>query len=140
MKRIKSCGFVAYRRGDKETEYLIIKSTNGDIGFPKGHMEDGESELETALRELREETGVTVEPIPGFRREAEYPLPGRNDAVKLSVYFLGRCLTENIIPQAGEVTEAFFLPYEEASMLLTYDSMRCILRDAKKFIEAQKRV
>ena len=140
MKRIKSCGFVAYRRGNKETEYLIIKSVNGDIGFPKGHMEDGESELETALRELREETGVTVEPIRGFRREVEYPLPWRKDTVKVSVYFLGSCLSENIIPQEGEITEAYFLPYEEASMLLTYDSMRCILKEAKEFIDTQESV
>ena len=69
MRYIKSCGFVAYKRIESINHYLIIKSLNGDMGFPKGHMESGESELQTAIRELKEETGVDVKVIQGFRRQ-----------------------------------------------------------------------
>ena len=72
MTYIKSCGFVAYKRIENINHYLIIQSLNGDVGFPKGHMESGESELETAIRELKEETGVDVKVIQGFRRQIEY--------------------------------------------------------------------
>ena len=58
MRYIKSCGFIAYKQIEGRNYYLIIKSLNGDVGFPKGHMEIGESELETAIRELKEETGI----------------------------------------------------------------------------------
>ena len=58
MEYIKSCGFVPYRVVDGAKRYLIIHSRNGDCGFPKGHMEPGETEHETAIRELKEELGV----------------------------------------------------------------------------------
>ena len=58
MKIIKSCGFVVYTDVLGERRYLVIESVNGDVGFPKGHVEAGESELETAIRELSEEVGI----------------------------------------------------------------------------------
>ena len=63
MRYIKSCGFIVYKAENNENFYLIIKSHNGDVGFPKGHMEPGENELQTAIRELKEETGFTTEDL-----------------------------------------------------------------------------
>ena len=45
MRYIKSCGFVAYKQIESRNYYLIIKSLNGDVGFPKGHMEIEERRL-----------------------------------------------------------------------------------------------
>ncbi len=137
MKYIKSCGFVAYKTLENVNYYLIIRSINGDIGFPKGHMESGESETETAIRELKEETNIEVNITRGFSRQIEYPLPGRADAIKQSVYFLGECITDNIICQEGEVAEAEFLPFSEALSALTFDETKRILRDAEEFILLQ---
>lgn len=134
MKYIKSCGVVAYKTLENVNYYLIIRSINGDIGFPKGHMEIGESEIETAARELKEETNIEVRILDSFRRQIEYPLPGRIDAIKQSVYFLGECITDNIICQEGEVADAAFLPYGEALAVLTFDDTRKILREAEDFI------
>ena len=134
MKYIKSCGFVAFKRVDGENRYLIIKSHGGDVGFPKGHTEPGESETETAIRELREETGAEVRVIPGFIRQIEYPLPRNPDAVKQAVYLLGECISDEIIRQESEVAEAAFLPYEEAIKLLTFEETKSILSDAECFI------
>ena len=134
MKYIKSCGFVAFRRDEGENRYLIIKSRNGDVGFPKGHTEPGESEIETAIRELKEETNLEVRIIPKFRRQIEYMLPNAVDRIKQSVYFLGECVTEKIVCQECEVAEAAFLPYPEALSRLTFEETRDILQDAERFI------
>ena len=136
MRYIKSCGFVAYKQIENKNYYLIIKSLNGDIGFPKGHMEIGESELQTAIRELKEETGAEVEVISGFRYQIEYPLPCVPDAIKQSVYFLGKCTSERIICQESEVDSAEFIPYEDAIKMLTFEETKNILRDAELFIQS----
>ncbi len=135
MKYIKSCGFVAFRRVRSENHYLIIKSLNGDIGFPKGHMESGETEIQTAIRELKEETGIEVRVIPGFVRQIEYPLKRKADTIKQSVYFLGECITDRITCQECEVADAAFLPYEEALSKLTFDETKSILSDAEKALK-----
>ena len=134
MRYIKSCGFVAYKRIENINHYLIIQSLNGDVGFPKGHMESGESELETAIRELKEETGVDVKVIQGFRRQIEYELRRIPDTIKQSVYFLGECTSDKIICQEAEVAEASFISYEDALKILTFEETKNILKDAEIFI------
>ena len=140
MRYVKSCGFVAYKQIENENYYLIIKSLNGDVGFPKGHMEPGESELETAIRELKEETGIDVNVISGFRRQIEYELRRIPDTVKQSVYFLGECISDNIVCQEAEVTEAGFVSYEDALKLLTFEETKNILEDAEKLLDKTKNI
>lgn len=135
MRYIKSCGFVTYKRIENVNHYLIIKSLNGDVGFPKGHMEPRESELETAIRELKEETGVDVKVIQGFRRQIEYELRRVPDTIKQSVYFLGECTSDKIICQEEEVAEAGFIPYEDALKILTFEETKSILKDAEAIIK-----
>ena len=135
MEYIKSCGFIPYRVVDYEKRYLIIHSRNGDCGFPKGHMEPGETEHETAIRELKEETNMEVEVIDGFRHQIEYPLPSRENVMKQSVYFLGQCVTEDLVCQACEVAEAAFVSFEEALEQLTFEETREILRAAEEFLK-----
>ena len=134
MKYIKSCGFVVFKQVNNEYFYLIIKSLNGDIGFPKGHMEIGEGEMQTAIRELKEETGVEVKVVEGFRRQIEYELRKSSDTVKQSVYFLGKCISDSIVCQESEVLEASFVPYEVALRALTFEETKNILKDARQFI------
>ena len=52
MRYIKSCGFVVYKEINDKRLYLIIRTSNGEYGFPKGHVEENETEHETAIREL----------------------------------------------------------------------------------------
>ena len=135
IKYIKSCGFVAYKQIENVNHYLIIKGLNSDVGFPKGHMEPGESELETAIRELKEETGVDVKVIQGFRKQIEYELRRIPDTIKQSVYFLGECTSDKIICQEAEVAEAGFIPYEDALKILTFEETKSILKDAEAIIK-----
>ena len=135
MRYVKSCGFVAYKQIENENYYLIIKGRNGDVGFPKGRMEDGESELQTAIRELKEETGVEVEPIDGFRSLTEYKLKRASGAIKQVVYFLGKCTDDNVVIQPSEILSAEFLSYADALKALTFEETKNILSVAESFIK-----
>jgi len=134
MNYVKSCGFIVYKRVNNKKFYLVIRSLNGDFGFPKGHTEPGESEIETAIRELKEETGIEVKIIEGFRRQIEYELRNIPNTIKQSVYFLGECTSDKIICQESEVSEARFFSYEDAIKILTFEETKSILIDAEKFI------
>lgn len=136
MTYITSCGFVPYREVGGERQYLILHSRNGDCGFPKGHMEQGETEHETAVRELKEETNLEVRIIDGFRRPIEYPFPGRENVIKRSIYFLGRCVTDDLVCQECEVADAAFVPFEQALEALTFAETKEILRDADAFLHS----
>ena len=61
----KSCGAVVFVEENSSVRYLLMCSMEGVYGFPKGHMEGNETEIETALREVREETGIELEPSAG---------------------------------------------------------------------------
>ena len=134
MRYVKSCGFVAYKKVNNKNYYLIIQTINGDFGFPKGHMEKDESEIETAIRELKEETNIDVEVLDGFRIQIEYKMPNMIDVMKQSVYFLGRCITDDIICQENEVFFAKFMSYYEAIEVLTFEETKLILQEAEKYI------
>lgn len=97
-------------------------------------MDDSIYELETAIRELKEETGVDVKVIQGFRRQIEYELRKIPDTIKQSVYFLGECTSDKIICQEAEVAEASFISYEDALKILTFEETKNILKDAEIFV------
>lgn len=79
MKREKSCGVLVLRQQEDELYVVLLRHRfGGHWSFPKGHVEAGESERQTALREVREETGLTgIKLMDGFRESVEYsPKPG----------------------------------------------------------------
>lgn len=79
MKREKSCGVLVLRQQEEELYVVLLRHRfGGHWSFPKGHVEAGESERQTALREVREETGLTgIKLMDGFRESVEYsPKPG----------------------------------------------------------------
>jgi 8-oxo-dGTP pyrophosphatase MutT (NUDIX family) len=94
MPKLKSCGFLIVR-GDPVQEFLLMRHADR-WDLPKGHVDPGESEMQCALRELAEETGITaadIEPIDGFRFALEYPVISKRDGssyVKTLVVFLAR--------------------------------------------------
>ena len=111
----KSCGVVPFRWRNGEKEYLILLQSNHFWSFPKGHMEPGETEEQTALRELREETGLHAALVPGIRAVSEYDMQhiGRRKQV---VLFLGEVEGRMILQES----EALDYKWVKASVLKEY--------------------
>ena len=69
----KSCGGIIFYKTRQNVRILLVKNSNGRYwSFPKGHIEDGETEQETAIREIKEETGLDVTLVNNFREISEY--------------------------------------------------------------------
>ena len=129
MKYEKSCGAVIFRHAGDKWNVLLIRHTKGrHISFPKGHVEPGETESQTAEREILEETGLRVRVDRRYRAENRYNI--RPDTQKLVVIFAAITDQAEITPQPEEIAEAFWLPVEEANARLTYERDRKIMRDA----------
>ena len=135
MQFQKSCGAVVFTRREKEILYVIIRQINGDYGFPKGHMEPGEDERTTALREILEEVGIAAEIREEFRREIRYPFPNNPNVVKQVVYFLAEYADQELAGQAEEVSALYLLPYEKAVDMLTFAETKKILTEAHNLLK-----
>ena len=128
----KSCGAVIYTEKDGRRLYLIELMQKGHRSICKGHVEKDETERQTAEREIREETGLTVCFLDGFRETIEYsPYEG---CMKTVVFFLAKADSTEVTAQEEEVREISWLPFEEAVEALTFESDRDTLRKADAFL------
>ncbi len=130
-------GVVLYTLDGGKRRYLILRHRNGGHwSLPKGHIEPGESEQEAALREAREETGISdVEIVPGFRALSQYRFYRRGIPVdKEVVYFLGRTDAQQEVKLSQEHTDWRWADYEEAISTLTYEDTRSVLHKVEGFL------
>ena len=130
----KSCGTIPYTVKEGDIYYLIIKAKNhGYWGVPKGHVEPGETEIETALRETLEETSVKASIRQGFRHEINYVMG--NGVNKTVVYFLASF--QDQLPKRYKDYEEFeylLISFNEAYQMLAFDSMKKMLKSANDFL------
>lgn len=137
MNYEKSCGAIVYRKFHGNTEILLIRHIkSGYWSFPKGHVEAGETEVETAAREIKEETNVDVLIDPGFRETVAFS--PRRDTTKTVVYFVGKALNTDTKPQVEEISEIKWVEIGQAISHLTYDNDKLIVNKAKAFIALMK--
>ena len=122
MKREKSCGAVIYTVGLTKIKYLLVKQKNGYYGFPKGHVENEETELETAKREIKEETGLDVNFNEGFREEVEYAIPDKDETIKTVVYFLADYKNQKVKIQETEIEKYVLVDFKRAMNFLKYEN------------------
>ncbi len=134
MLHEKSCGAIVYRKSHGNTEILLIKHINsGHWSFPKGHVEGNGTEVETAIREIKEETAIDVMIDPTFRETVSY-YPKR-DTQKTVVYFIGKAKNYDYIPQEEEISEIRWVDIGYASNILTYENDKNIVNKAKTAIK-----
>lgn len=138
-----SSGGVIYRKESDGFKFLIIYSKrNRSWGLPKGHIEPGETEIEAAEREIKEETGIDdLDFMTGFREEDVYePVSNRGSSMgqkieKHSVYFLAITKTDKIKVDADEIGDYRWSAIQEAESLLSFDSLKKIIRKAYEYLK-----
>ena len=131
----KSCGAVLYQRRNGQLRYLIARSSSGHVSISRGHMEEDETEWETAVREIREETGIARLRKTGDFRERFCCLTEKGKRKEI-IYFLAEFEEERVIPQEDELTDIWILPFEEALEQINTEEEREILRRADKLLKA----
>jgi len=133
MKREKSCGCIVI---NDNNEVLLIHHNAGHWDFPKGHVEEKETEIQTAIREVKEETNIDVEVNEKFRYTTKYS--PKEDVMKEVVYFLAKNISDNKEAQLEEVSEVKWVNFEEALETITYDTSKEILMKLRKDLEEVK--
>ena len=134
MQHEKSCGAIVYRKFHGTIELLLIKNQNGGHwSFPKGHVEGAETEEETAVREIMEETGISVILDTSFRHVITYA--PKKETTKDVVYFLARAVTYDYTPQEEEIAQIKWVEINHAATLLSYDNDRQLVSQAKEQIK-----
>ena len=129
-----SAGAVVYTLIDGEVKYLIIRSTEGIYGFPKGHLENGENNEAAAKREILEETGIDATLITEFSYATSYPLPKKPGVTKRVTYFAAEYRDQTPKPQESELSDISLLSYTEAYAVIQHPNMRELLSMANCFI------
>lgn len=130
----KSCGAIVFRIINDEKRFLLIKNKRSNHwGFPKGHIEKGETEEDTAKREVLEEAGIHIRLFPGFKNKSEYTIRGKIE--KSVSIFLATTDDVQTIIQPEEIEDYIWLNYEQAMKTLNYVNDKDILLLAQKFIE-----
>ena len=129
----KSCGSVIYTTQGDIKKYLLVENISGHIGFPKGHVEFFETEIQTATREVFEEINMRVQLDDSFRSEYHHTL--KYGIKKTDVYFSGQIkLRKAFLLQQQEILSSFLLPFDDALKTLNRpQDMLVLLEHAQRF-------
>jgi 8-oxo-dGTP pyrophosphatase MutT (NUDIX family) len=137
----KSCGAIIYLKNVSEILYLLLHYASGHWDFVKGNVETNETEKETVVRELREETGITdAHFISDFREKIEYFYRRRQgETVHKEVFFyLMETRTENIT-LSFEHVGSIWLNYTQAIEKLTFKNAQVLLEKVDLFLNETKK-
>ena len=134
VKYEKSCGAVVYKVENGTLYFLLEHMVQGHTSIPKGHVEGDETEAETALREIREETGLEVKLDTAFRHEVQYsPYEGIEKQV---IFFAAELAGGEMKNQECEVSSLEWVPYDRAIEAVTYDTDKEVLTHAAEYLGA----
>ena len=126
MKYEKSCGAIVIEDG----KVLLVKHNAGHWDFPKGHVEEGETEFETAIREVKEETNIDIKIEKENRYISEYS--PKEDVMKTVIYFLGEKIGGEDKPQIEEVSDVEWVDVNKAVEIITHQRSKDIMMQVIK--------
>lgn len=132
-----SAGGVVVRDVDGSPHVLLIRDPYRNWGLPKGHVEGDEEPPEAALREVREETGLTELVLGPDLGTIDWHFRIRGTLIhKYCHFFLMVSHDGDTVPQQAEgITECRWLPLDEAIRSVTYDNAREMIRIAVRMLE-----
>ena len=120
-----SCGAILYTVENNKRYYVLIMEANGSYGFPKGHRNPNESDVDCALREIKEETGVVAKLDANYKRTISYNLPNHNS--KEVTYFLASYDNQDLIPEDNDILSAKKYDIKTALSLIKFNQVKDIL-------------
>lgn len=140
-----SAGMIVFHRDEGQCRFLLVLSrlTKRPLWeFPKGGVDTGETLIETATRELREETGLTsdhIAVVPGFERTEDYRFSSGQDGERMLIhkrvtYFLAESDTMDVTISPHEISQHAWLDLGNAVRKLKYKERRNLLREAAAFV------
>lgn len=133
----RSCGAVVFRDIGGEKRFLLIKNKrSAHWGFPKGHVEKGETDEQTACREVLEETGIHISIFPDFKSKSEYTIQGKIN--KTVLIFLATTKDTQTVIQQSEIEDYIWLGFDAALDTLNYENDKAILKKAKAYMDAHQ--
>jgi len=138
MIKQSSAGVVVYRISkDGERTYLLLQYPRGPWDFAKGKLKDGEGWREAALRELKEETGLTLDLFKNFEHSYSYTFnDARGNKVEKTILFFIACAPyDSEICLSQEHVDYLWLPYEHARMQLVFENIKHLLDQVEQFLE-----
>ena len=136
-----SAGIVLFRKEGIKKMFLLLHYPSGHWDFVKGKMEKGESTTETAIRETKEETGITdVKFLDNFEEWIQYNFQYKGELVhKKVVFFLGETKTKEIKISDEHLSYAWE-EYNEAMEKTTFDNAKTILTKAEELLSKTGRL
>ncbi len=135
----ESYGVIPIFRSGGQILFLLIQHNAGHWAFPKGHAEDGETDIEAARRELGEEAGIFDAVLNEERVFQEcYTKTWRGDArrlVRKTVrYYMGEVDSTRVKVQEEEIQSFRWVTLDEARRMITYSESRKLLEEAARFL------
>lgn len=136
MKKERSAGIVLYLEKPKENLFLLLNYPTGHWDFIKGKIEQGETEHQTAIRETKEETGISdIEFVEGFEEKIKYNFQFEGELIyKEVVFFLAKTTTENVTV-SHEHLDYTWLNYKNSMEKITYQNAKDVLSKANQLLE-----
>ena len=130
-----SSGAILFYINKQTIVFLLLHYSGGHWDFPKGNQEKGESDMDTALREITEETGIIdVTFLEGFKKEVFYKYKRNNHLIsKKVVYFLAKSNSPDVV-LSSEHLEFVWESYEDALRRITYKNSKEILTEGYNFL------
>ena len=132
----KCCGGIIYKKENNQIQYLLVKHQEKDGGhwnFPKGHVEEGETEEQTATREIHEEVGLKVSIQPTAPPPPSY-FDNVNKVDKTVIFFLCKAITTEVQYNCDEIADHQWLPFEKALEQITHDDAKKVLIKANQYL------
>lgn len=133
MYKEYSCGAVLFTKVAGKREYVLVLESNGNYGFPKGHVENNESNLETALREIKEETGVDATFLEGMKRTITYKIS--SNVEKEVTLYTAKFENQDLNPLDKDILAVKKYPLEAALTLLKFAELKNILIETDYMLE-----
>jgi len=136
LKKERSAGIILFLEKPEGNRFLLLNYPTGHWDFVKGKIEHGETEHQTAVRETKEETGISdLEFIDGFKENINYNFQYEGELIyKEVVFFLARTKTVTV-KVSHEHLDYTWLDYKKAFEKTTYQNAKDILSKANDLLQ-----